>query len=231
MEIDKHHYKILFVEDEKSIRDNYVEYLNLYYDEVYEAEDGEEAYRLYKEIKPDIMIIDIHIPKITGLELLKKIRENDHTTKAIILTAHTDVNIMRESAGLKLTEYLVKPVSSKALKSALNKVNLELSQFKVVPLKKIQLKDDYYWDIEEEELTHYNKLIILSNKEKKFFECLISTPNRTFTVDEIILYIWENYDEGNSNALKQIIKNLRSKLPKDSIENIFGVGYRLKIEN
>ena len=43
------------------------------YDEVYEADNGEEAYRLYKEIKPDIMIIDIHIPKLNGLELLKKL--------------------------------------------------------------------------------------------------------------------------------------------------------------
>lgn len=231
MQVNKHHYKILFVEDEKIIRDNYVKYLNICYDEVYEADNGEEAYRLYKEIKPDIMIIDIHIPKLNGLELLKRIRKNDHTTKAVIMTAHTDVDIMRESACLKLTDYLIKPVSSKALKSALNKVVLELSQFKVVPIKKIQLKDDYYWDTEEEELTQYKKKIILSNKEKKFFECLISTVNKTFTIEEIISYIWENYDEGNSNALKQIIKNLRAKLPKGIIENVFGVGYRLKIEN
>ena len=231
MQENKHHYKILFVEDEKSTRDNYVKYLNFCYDEVYEADNGEEAYRLYKEIKPDIMIIDIHIPKLNGLELLKRIRKNDHTTKAVIMTAHTDVDIMRESACLKLTDYLIKPVSSKALKSALNKVVLELSQFKVVPIKKIQLKDDYYWDTEEEELTQYKKKIILSNKEKKFFECLISTVNRTFTIEEIISYIWENYDEGNSNALKQIIKNLRAKLPKGIIENVFGIGYRLKIEN
>ena len=229
MTINKHPYKILFVEDEKNIRDKYVEYLNIYYDEVYEAQDGEEAYELYKTMKPDIMIIDIHIPKLNGIELLKKIRENDHTTKAVMLTAHTDVEIMKEAAGLKLTEYLVKPVSRRSLKSALNKVILELSQFEVVHIKKIPLKDNYYWDTEKEELTQYNKSINLTYKEKKVFQCLISTVNKTFTSEEIVFYTWENYDEGNIVSLKQIIKKLRTKLPDGIIENVFGVGYRLRL--
>jgi len=77
-----------------------------------------------------------------------------------MMTAHIDVNIMRESAYLKLTDYLIKPVSNKAFKSALNKVILELLQFKILSIKKIQLKDDYYWDIEEKELIQHKKVII-----------------------------------------------------------------------
>lgn len=70
---DTHYpYKILFVEDEKVTRENYVMYLKMHFQEVYEAEDGEKAYELYKEKHPDIMIIDINIPKLNGLELLKK---------------------------------------------------------------------------------------------------------------------------------------------------------------
>jgi DNA-binding response OmpR family regulator len=229
MQIVKHPFKILFVEDEKSIRDNYIKYLNEYYEYVYEAEDGEEAYRIYQEKKPEILIIDINIPKLNGIELLKKIRENDHTTKAIMLTAHTDVNMMREAAGLKLTEYLIKPVTRSALKSTLNKVVSELSQFKVVPIKKFSLTNNYFWDVDNQELTHHSKSIILTKKEKKVLLFLLSTANRTFTSEEIIFAIWENDDEGNNNALKQIIKNLRLKLPQGIIKNVFGVGYRVVI--
>ncbi len=113
-------YKILFVEDEKATRENYVLYLKMLFNEVYEAKDGEEAYQLYKDKKPDIMIIDINIPKLNGLELLKKIRVNDYSTKAIMLTAHSEQKFLLKAVSLQVTRYLVKPVSRKELKEALN---------------------------------------------------------------------------------------------------------------
>ena len=109
-------YKILFVEDDQVIRENYVTYLKMFFSEVFEAEDGEKAYELYKLKKPDIMIIDINIPKLNGLDLLERIRENDYSTKAIMLTAHSDKSFLLKAVGLKLTRYLVKPVSRKDLK-------------------------------------------------------------------------------------------------------------------
>ena len=116
-------YKILFVEDDQVIRENYVTYLKMFFSEVFEAEDGEKAYELYKLKKPDIMIIDINIPKLNGLDLLERIRENDYSTKAIMLTAHSDKSFLLKAVGLKLTRYLVKPVSRKDLKEALKYQN------------------------------------------------------------------------------------------------------------
>ena len=104
---DMHPYKILLVEDEKAIKENYVTYLKMFFEEVYEAEDGEKAYELYKTKKPDIMIIDINIPKLNGLDLLEKIRQNDHSTKAILLTAHSDKSFLFKAIPLKLVKYLV----------------------------------------------------------------------------------------------------------------------------
>jgi len=72
MQIKDNLYDLLFVEDEKPIRDNYVTYLKRYFKNVYEAEDGEHAYTVYKEKKPQLMIVDINIPKMNGLELVKK---------------------------------------------------------------------------------------------------------------------------------------------------------------
>lgn len=220
-------YKILFVEDEQAIRENYVAYLKMLFSEVYEAENGEKAYELYKLKNPDIMIIDINIPKLNGLDLLKKIRENDYSTKAIILTAYTDKSFLLKAAELKLTKYLVKPVTRKDLKEAIDLTINELLRFNVMSIQKIDLPDEYSWNFELKELKHHNIIVELTNKEKILLGLLFSYKNRVFTYDEISEYVW-GYDESITlNGLKNIVKRLRKKLPEDTILNIFNEGYKI----
>ncbi len=220
-------YKILFVEDEKATRENYVLYLKMLFSEVYEAKDGEEAYQLYKDKKPDIMIIDINIPKLNGLELLKKIRVNDYSTKAIMLTAHTDKTFLLEATELKLTKYLVKPISRKDLKETLELTINELLKYTVSAIKKINLPDNYSWDTELKELKHHNTSVDLTNKEKILLKLLFSHKNRVFTYDEIFEYVWELEEEISLNSLKNLIKRLRKKLPDNTIGNVFNEGYKI----
>ncbi len=220
-------YKILFVEDEQSIRENYVTYLKMFFSEVYEAENGEKAYDIYKQKKPDIMIVDINIPKLSGLELLRKIRENDYNTKAIVLTAHTDKTFLLEATSLKLTRYLVKPVSRKDLKEALKDTIDELLKYNILPIQKINLTDDYSWDFQLNELKHHNKNVELTNKEKIFLKLLFSHKNRVFTYDEIFEYIWQYEDSISIDGLKNMVKRLRKKLPENTILNVFNEGYKV----
>ena len=220
-------YKILFVEDDQVIRENYVTYLKMFFSEVFEAEDGEKAYELYKLKKPDIMIIDINIPKLNGLDLLERIRENDYSTKAIMLTAHSDKSFLLKAVGLKLTRYLVKPVSRKDLKEALKLTIDEVLKFNVITVQKIDLPDDYSWDFQLKELKYHNVIVELTNKEKIFLELLFSHKNRVFTYDEISDYVWGYDDSIPLNGLKNIVKRLRKKLPEDTILNIFNEGYEI----
>lgn len=222
-----HPYKILFVEDEQAIRENYIIYLKMLFSEVYEAKDGEEAYEFYKSKKPDIMIVDINIPKLNGIELVKKIREEDHMTKAILLTAHTDKAFLLEAASLKLTKYLVKPVSRKDLKEALNLAINELLKYNILPLQKIELAQKYSWDLQLKELKYYDKVIELTNKERILLDLLFSHKNRIFTYDEIFEFVWGYEESININGLKNIIKRLRKKLPENTILNIFNEGYKI----
>ncbi len=219
-------YKILFIEDEEATRVNYVSYLKTLFCEVYEADDGEKAYTLYKEKKPDIMIIDINIPKINGLELLKMIRESDYKTKAIMLTAHTKKSFLLDAASLKLTKYLVKPISRKELKDALELTISELSKYNVLAIKKIDFAQNYWWDIELKELRHFNSLIKLTSKERIFLELLFSRKNRVFTYDEIFEYVWDFEESVSINSLKNMVKRLRKKTPQDLIVNVFNEGYK-----
>ncbi|MBU3014048.1 response regulator [Poseidonibacter lekithochrous] len=220
-------YKLLLVEDEKAIRENYVTYLKMLFSEVFEAEDGEKAYEIYKSKKPDILIIDINIPKLNGLELLEKIRENDHTTKAIILTAYTDKSFLLKATSLKLTKYLVKPVNRKELNETLELTVNELLKYNITTLKRIELVDNYSWDLEIKELMKHNTIVNLTNKEKVLLELLLSHKNRVFTYDEIYNYVWDFDEDITLNGLKNIIKRIRKKLPDNIIQNIFNEGYKI----
>jgi CheY-like chemotaxis protein len=70
-------YSILYAEDNKNVRENYVLYLENYFDYIYEANDGLEAFDIYRDKKPNVLLLDINMPNMNGLELAKKIREND----------------------------------------------------------------------------------------------------------------------------------------------------------
>lgn len=222
-------YKVLFVEDEKLLRENYVAYLKTLFESVYEAEDGESAYSIYKKEKPHILILDINIPKLNGLELLKKIREEDHTTKAIILTAHENVSLLQQAVSLKLTKYLVKPINRKELQESLKTVISELSDFSIIPKKKIDIYENYSWNFTTQELSFNSNAVYFTNKETKVFTYLMNHLNHTCTMDDIIYDVWDYSDEGNINTLKAIIKTLRKKLPNDTIKNVYGVGYKIEI--
>lgn len=220
-------YSILFVEDEAALRENYVTYLKMQFEQVYEAQDGEEAYTLYKAKKPQIMIVDIHIPKLNGLELLRRIRAQDHTTRAIMLTAYTDKPLLLQATELKLTRYLPKPVNRQELTQALHQAIEELASFYVAPIKKIDLSDGYSWDAQDLELRRFGTVVELTQKERRMLELLLSRPNRIFTYDEIYLHVWEYDESPTADALKSLMKNLRKKLPKNCIHNIFATGYKI----
>lgn len=222
-------YSVLFIEDEKAIRDNYVSYLKKHFKNVYEAEDGEVAYKIYKEKRPELLIVDINIPKLNGLDLLRKIRVTDRETKAIMLTAHADVKYLLQATELNLTKYLVKPITRQELKNALSFALEDMRNFTVTPNTRVSLKDNYFWNNETRELYNGDILVTLTKTELEVFSFLFSNANRVASYEECIWKIWGDYSDHKTDAFKTLIKNLRKKLPPNTIENVFGIGYKLCI--
>ncbi len=227
MNNDKYGYTVLFVEDEIELRKNYVMYLEMMFEDVYEASNGVEAYSIYKEKNPDILIVDINIPKLNGLDLLKKIREYDHTTKAIVLTAHKDKDFLLKASSLKLTEYLIKPISRTALQLALDKVIDELKNFTTIAIKNKILGSGYIWHNDTKELIYNGKIIYLTNKEQMLFKLFMDNLDSVLSVDTILYSVWHESIEVNITTLKTLLKKLRRKLPQDMIKNVHGVGYKI----
>ena len=92
--------KILYAEDNEKIRESYALVLKRYFKEVIEACDGKEALELYRSHKPDIVLTDINMPELDGLELIRIIREDDKTTKIIVLSAYSDQEKLMKAISL-----------------------------------------------------------------------------------------------------------------------------------
>ena len=217
---------ILIAEDEKQLLNSMVEYLELFFEKVYTAEDGLTAYEIYKKQKPDIIIADIHMPRLDGLSMIEKIRKKDLQTKIIITTAHSEKEKLMQAIELRLVKYLVKPVQSDKLKEILLTIVDELRQKR----DRIYLKESFYWDKTKKKLFHDEDEIALKPKEQKVLELLCSRTNQSISAIDIYNYLYEDQPERDfsSDAITSLMKRIRQKLPKETIKSSYGVGYILQ---
>jgi len=229
MSIEKEPYSILYAEDEAPIRENYTKYLKKYFAKVYEAEDGESAYKVYKDKKPELMIVDINMPKMNGIELVKLIRKNDHSTKIILLTAHSDVEYLLDAAELMLTKYLIKPITRKDLKDTLYLAVQDMKNFSVSSNRLIPLREGYSFNLTTKELTDSIKVVELTNQEKNMLALLLENTSIVLSYEDIVYRLWDAYDDAKVSSIKTLVKKLRQKLPVNTIVNVFGVGYKVSI--
>ncbi len=217
--------KILYVDDEEFIRENALEYLSRYFDTVYEAKDAFEALELHEKMKPDIIITDIKMPKLNGIELTKKIRKKDKKVQIIIATAFTDTQYLLEAIELQLVKYLIKPILDSKLICAINEC------IKVLENDSSNIRfihNDTSFDIFNKTLLVENKIINLTKNEILFLEILCTNANRTVTYREIENYVWIG-NTMTSDALRSLVNSLRRKLPKNCISNLSGIGYLVNL--
>ena len=120
--MDKLKYTVLYVEDDNNIRNSIAKYLNYKFENVIEASDGRMAYDLYATHNPDFIITDIHIPRMHGLEFIRKIRDNDSRIPIIAMSAYSEKEKLLSAIKFNLMEYLIKPVDRLELQNVLHKV-------------------------------------------------------------------------------------------------------------
>ncbi|MEA2018058.1 MAG: response regulator [Campylobacterota bacterium] len=207
-------YTLLFVENEKGIRENFQEFFNLLFKKVYVAVDGVEALEVFNNSKPDLIITDIKMPNMDGIELVKSIREVDSKVSIVIISAHTDVELLLSSIPLNLIEYIVKPLNQNKL--------FEIFE---IFLSKHKNKSEYIFNKDKNQISIDGTTYSLSYKENIFLDKLIN-GNKVVTYDEIEFDMWDGKPM-SQNALRLFIKNLRKKLSVDFIKNIANQGYIL----
>jgi len=216
---------LLYVEDDEVIREHAVYYLTSIFFSVLGAKDGIEALRLYREFNPDIIIADIKMPRLNGLEFVKKVREKDTKTPIIITTAFTDNDILLKAVDLHLTKYLIKPINPDKLHKALN---IAYEQIYLDTQQKIQITPEIEYDIKNMQITKAGKAVKLTKHELMLLELLVKNHQRVVTYTEIENRIWLE-SSMSIDSLRSLVRFLRKKLTHIDIENISGVGYRIKI--
>jgi DNA-binding response OmpR family regulator len=213
---------VLYAEDEVGIRENIADSLGYYVKEVLQASNGAEAFDLYESNKPDIILTDIHMPVLNGIEFVKKVRQIDRDIPIVMITAHTDKKYLLEAVELHMEKYIIKPIELEPLFEVLEKCVNVLEINKEIVLK---VDENYTYDYDKKELRYKCESIILNKKEMLFFEVLISNQNRVVTYEELQDKVWGD-DIMTDSALRSLVRNLRKKLPSDIIFNLSGIGYR-----
>ena len=218
---------ILYVEDEDDIREMLKDVLKDDFKKFVTAKNGEEGLQKFKELKFDIVITDIEMPKMDGLTLAQNIKKISKDTPVILLTAYSEKERLFKAIDVGVTKYLVKPFTPEKLLDVIceiAKTHLEMD-------KRIKLTQNLYYDKRKKEVfDESGNPVALTKKELQFLELLIKNRDRVVTIEEIENVIW-NDEAFTEAALRALVKRVRQKTSKDLIKNYPGMGYKLVIGN
>ena len=218
---------LLYVEDDEELREQFMRVLKPKFKEVYKASDGVHALVLYTQYSPDMMLVDINLPQIDGLEVIERVRKHDKTTPIVILSAYSDQEKLLRAMTLGLSKYLIKPVAHKKLLSLLDDMAL-MYKTQIEANNVIVLKSDYSWKKKERMLCYGDEIISLTKRERIFLEFMVQQVDGIVTFDNIANLIWENEESNIAySSLSHLLKRLKKKLPEELIDNIYGEGYRI----
>ncbi len=225
-------FSILVVEDEFYNRKNMVEYLHLYYTNIFEAENGLDAYEIYQERQPNLIITDISMPKMDGLELIEKIREQDDSTPIVIISAFSDQSKLLRAIKLKLIDYLIKPVTRESLKALLQKIKVQSETLLSKEVRRdIVLGDGFVFQEGSKILLHNNQYIKLTRSQATALDLLVKFRNKVVSSIDIFYYVQNDYSlEYSDRSVRNLILRIRKILPETMIENVYGRGYMLIVE-
>lgn len=218
---------ILYIEDDDNIRKNFCEFFKLFQANIICTSNAEDGLIYFKNEKPDILIVDINLPNLSGIEFITNIRKQNNTARVIITTAYTDQEFMLKAIELDISRYIVKPVTKNNLIPALKKALSELQEHDD-QFSNINLGKNLFFDEKRKQLIQNGIEIRLRKKEVLLLDFLIQNRDITVTYEMLENQLWDYYM--SPDAIRAQIKNLRKKTYQNLVKNIVGIGYKLNIE-
>lgn len=222
---------ILIADDNRDITDILSTYSKMEGFEPLVAADGEEAIKLFNEFSPDVVLLDVMMPKEDGYEVCRRIRSKSNVPVILITARGEDFDkIMGLDIGAD--DYIVKPFSPRevmarvrAVLRRMTKTEKESSSDNVISISNLEI------NLEEYTLHISGKKIALTKKEIETMWTLASNPNKVFTRDNLLDSLWGFDYFGDSRTVDSHIKRLRAKIDNVehsdwSIKTIWGVGYK-----
>ncbi len=213
--------KVLLIEDDLQLAKIVKKILESKQFDVTIIEDGQEALEEIKKNSYELYLIDINIPKINGLELVKYIRNLYDEGVIIMITASLDEYYFEKAYEYGCDDYIKKPFHATELEV---RINYLLNQQKSIKF------DEFEFKFDENELYKNTKRIALRKKEKRLLHILLKNINRTVVNQKIIDYVWEGIKKENY-PLRQLINEIRKNFDKNYIKTIVSIGYRFETED
>ena len=212
------HLSLLYVEDEKELQDTMQELLNKIFANVYTVSNGQEGLDFFNRLNPDMIITDILMPVMDGLQMVKSIRELDRAIPIIILSAYDDKQYLLDAIDNNITKYMVKPIIGSVFYDTLNKL-----------LSTMELKIDFDFDLfyypKEHKIQKNGEYLYLTASEDIILSYLLKYKNKVITQETLINLL----DNATMDIIRTHIKNIRKKTKSSIIETIATVGYKLNI--
>ena len=225
-------HKILIVDDEPDIRE-LIEY-NLKKEgyQVYTASNGQEGVTEAKRVLPDLIILDIMMPKMDGIEACRILRTMNEfkNTFMVFLTARSEE--YSEIAGFNVgaDDYIAKPIKPRALTSRINAIlKRNIHSMEVEVENKVEI-GDLIIDREAFLVFRNGAKIVLAKKEFELLYLLASKPGKVYTRDVILKSIWEDSVVVTNRTIDVHIRKLREKLGDKYVGTVKGVGYKFELK-
>jgi two-component system alkaline phosphatase synthesis response regulator PhoP len=226
----KENYTILVVDDEETIIEFLIYNIEKEGYKVISALNGQDALDKALRFKPDLILLDLMMPVMDGIEACQLIRENESINKPIIafLTSRSEDYSQVAGFNAGADDYITKPIRPRLLLSKIEALLRRLSY-----AKPSESNDDLGLEVNREKflVIKNNQQIILPKKEFELLEFLMSKPGKVFNRDEILSRVWGNETIVGERTIDVHIRKLREKLGDEYIRTIKGVGYTFEKNN
>ncbi len=210
------------MEDDPVLGEIITDYLNGYYsvDHVF---DSQEAQEMLDAQKYDLLIFDVNVPGISGIELIRELRSFNDTTPAIIITAYDDTEHLRKSFDAGAHDYIKKPFELEELRLRIDKSK---ALFHIEQEEKMTLGEDLMYYPSRRMVRKNGKEILLKPKEHEILSYFVAHPHRLISTEELVQNIWEFEQIPSDATLRSYIRNLREIIGSEKITTQRGAGYR-----
>lgn len=223
--------KILVVDDEPNIREVVGLYLRRDGHSVVTAADGEEALKLYRQSEPDLVVLDLMLPKVSGLEVCRRIQA-DERVPVVMLTARDEEEDRIVGLGIGADDYVVKPFSPRELAARVEAVLRRVNEARAGSgAGKLMVFGDLRIDPNAREVTVRDAPVTLTAREFDLLHHMASHPRRVFTRDQLMETVWGYAFAGDTSTVTVHMRRLREKIESEParpryLQTVWGVGYR-----
>ena len=219
--------KILIVDDEDDIRELLVAYLEKEGYQVFQAEDGEKAVQVAREKQPDVVILDIMLPKMNGLEVLSTLRR-ESDVYVLMLTAKTEEVDKLVGLNMGADDYLTKPFSPRELVARVNTAMRRITHIGADTEKRVYRSTHVRLDEGAHKAWVEEELLDLTAIEFELLLTLMQHHGQALTRDQLLEHVWGTTYYGETRVIDVHIGHMRKKLGNRFIETVWGVGYRFE---